>query len=120
MANLDLHNLFSALGDPTRLAIVERLLREKECTAGQLAEPFSMSKPAISRHIKVLEETGLIERRVEKQWRVCSIRADALRTIGDWFEENRRFWEASLDRLETLMNERDAKNGALKREKKDG
>jgi DNA-binding transcriptional ArsR family regulator len=95
--------LFTALADPTRLAIVERLLSEGERTAGDIAAPFAMSKPAISKHLKVLEDAGLIERRVERQWRVCRIRPEGIRTIDDWMKRYRAFWEASFDRLERLL-----------------
>lgn len=95
--------LFGALSDPTRLAIVERLIGEGECTAGEIAEPFAMSKPAISKHLRVLEDAGLIERRVERQWRVCRARPEAIKTIDDWMERYRAFWESSFDRLEKLL-----------------
>jgi DNA-binding transcriptional ArsR family regulator len=95
--------VFGALADPTRLAIVERLLSEGERTAGEIAEPFAMSKPAISKHLKVLEEAGLIERRVERQWRLCRIRPEGIRTIDEWMKRYRAFWEVSFDRLERLL-----------------
>jgi DNA-binding transcriptional ArsR family regulator len=100
---LVLPTLFGALADPTRLAIVERLLREGEHSAGEIAEPFAMSKPAISKHLKVLEEAGLIERRVERQWRVCRVRPEAIRAVDDWMNRYRAFWEVSFDRLERLL-----------------
>jgi DNA-binding transcriptional ArsR family regulator len=103
-----LPTVFAALADPTRLAIVERLLSEGERTAGDIAEPFAMSKPAISKHLKVLEEAGLIERRIERQWRLCRIRPEGIRTIDDWVKRYSAFWEASFDRLERLL-ETDAK-----------
>lgn len=102
--------VFGALADPTRLAIVERLMREGEKSTGDLAKPFAMSKPAISRHIRVLEESGLIERRVDRQFRMCRIRDDALNGVSSWIEEQRRFWNASFDRLEKLLNEGDRPN----------
>ena len=95
--------VFGALADPTRLAIVERLLSEGEHTAGEIAEPFAMSKPAISKHLKVLEDAGLIERRVDRQWRVCRVRPEGIRTIDDWMNRYRAFWEASFERLERLI-----------------
>ncbi len=100
-----LHQVFSALSDPTRLAIVERLLHEGEKSAGDLAEPFAMSKPAISRHIRVLEENGLIERRVVRQFRLCRIRPESLEAVSNWIDEQRRFWNASFDRLEKFLDE---------------
>jgi DNA-binding transcriptional ArsR family regulator len=95
--------VFAALADPTRLAIVERLLSEGERTAGDIAQPFAMSKPAISKHLKVLEDAGLIERRIKRQWRICRIRPEGIRTIDDWMKRYRAFWEASFDRLERLL-----------------
>ena len=98
--------VFGALSDPTRLAIVERLLRDGEHTVGDLAEPFDISMPAISKHISVLERAGVIERRVNRQWRVCRINAQALREVDDWMETYREFWEQSLDKLARLMDEK--------------
>lgn len=95
--------VFGALSDPTRLAIVERLLKEGEHSAGDIAAPFAISKPAISKHLRVLEDAGLIERRVDRQWRVCRIRPESIRVIDDWMKEYRAFWEGSFDRLETLL-----------------
>jgi DNA-binding transcriptional ArsR family regulator len=103
MPEPSLPTLFGALADPTRLAIVERLLAEGEHSAGEIAEPFAMSKPAISKHLKVLEDAGLIERRVERQWRLCRARPEAMRAVGDWIERYRRFWETSFDRLDALL-----------------
>ena len=95
----------AALGGPTRFAIVERLLREGEVSAGDLAGPFSMSKPAISRHLKVLENAELIERRTEAQFRVFRARADTFKKMDSWLGKYRKFWEASFDRLEEVLNE---------------
>ena len=104
MDTTQLPAVFGALSDPTRLAIVERLLREGERTAGEIAEPFTMSKPAISKHLKVLEDAGLIERRVRRQWRVCRARPEAIKTIDDWMSTYRAFWDASFDRLGKLID----------------
>ena len=93
----------AALGDPTRFAIVERLLREGEVSAGELATPFAMSKPAISRHLKVLEGAGLIERQTRAQFRVFRARPDSFRRMNDWLKQYRQFWEASFDRLEQVL-----------------
>ena len=93
----------AALGDPTRFAIVERLLKEGEASAGDLAEPFSMSKPAISRHLKVLESAKLIKRHTRAQFRVFSVRGDTLREMNDWLSEYREFWQASFDRLDDVL-----------------
>lgn len=98
-----LQKVFSALGDPTRFAIVESLMHEKEQTIGQLAEPHQMSAPAISRHIKVLEEAGLVERQVDRQWRVCRLRKECFSSIEQWLRKYQAFWMTSLDRLEELL-----------------
>jgi DNA-binding transcriptional ArsR family regulator len=89
---------FSAMADPTRRAILARLsLGESSVT--ELAEPFEMSLPAISKHLKVLEHAGLITRGREAQWRPCRIEAGPLQDVDAWLERYRRFWEDSLDRL---------------------
>jgi DNA-binding transcriptional ArsR family regulator len=97
--------VFGALADPTRLAIVERLLTEGEHSAGEIAAPFAMSKPAISKHLRVLEGAGLIERRVDRQWRVCRVRPEAIRAVDEWMTRYRTFWEASFARLEKILNQ---------------
>lgn len=91
-----------ALADPTRRAIVERLLARGESTVGDVAEPFAISAPAISRHLRVLEAAGLIERRVQAQWRIVRVRPEALRSIDTWLDRARRHWNAALDRLEAV------------------
>jgi DNA-binding transcriptional ArsR family regulator len=106
--------VFGALSDPIRLAIVERLLREGERSAGEIAAPFAVSKPAISKHLRVLEQAGLIERRVERQWRVCRVRPEAIRAVDDWMRQYRAFWEGSFDRLDAVLARR---NAVKKREK---
>jgi DNA-binding transcriptional ArsR family regulator len=93
-----LSTTFAALADPTRRAILARLM-QGETTVGELARPFDISGPAISRHLRVLESAGLIERRVDAQWRLCSLRGDTMREAADWLERYRAFWEESLDRL---------------------
>src|ERR1700753_515848 len=94
-----LSSTFAALADPTRRAILARLsLGETSVT--DLAEPFEMSMPAISRHLKVLEKAGLISRGREAQWRPCKLRAEAMKDAANWLEQYRRFWEESFDRLE--------------------
>jgi DNA-binding transcriptional ArsR family regulator len=105
--SMDMPHLFSALSDPTRFAIVEQLLEKGDQTAGSLAEPFDISKPAISRHLKVLEEAGVIERRVDRQFRTFRLRAQSLRSIDDWVGRYRRFWQTSFDRLEKIIQEKD-------------
>jgi DNA-binding transcriptional ArsR family regulator len=104
---MPLHTVFNALADPTRFAIVEQLLHKGEMTAGELAEPFDVSRPAISRHLKILEDAGVIERRVDRQFRVFRASAGGFREVEDWLERNRQFWNASLDRLKRLMEEGD-------------
>jgi DNA-binding transcriptional ArsR family regulator len=96
--------MFAALSDPHRLAMVERLIAEGEKTVGELAAPFDISGPAISRHLAVLESAGLVERRVDRQWRVCRMRHEAIGAFEDWVERQRRFWNASIDRLERHLD----------------
>ena len=93
---------FSALADPTRRAILARLARG-EASVTTLAEPFDMTMPAISKHLKVLERAGLIVRGREAQWRPCRLRARALKDASDWLEHYRQFWEESFDRLEAHL-----------------
>ena len=93
---------FSALADPTRRAILARLV-SGEASVTELAEPFEMSLPAVSKHLKVLERAGLIARGREAQWRPCRLEADPLKDAADWLENYRDFWEASLDRLEAHL-----------------
>lgn len=102
MATDRLSTIFSALADPTRRAILARL-SEGDATVMQLAEPFSISLPAISRHLKVLEHAGLISRSRTAQWRSSSLEGAALREAVDWMERYRRFWDENLDRLETHL-----------------
>jgi DNA-binding transcriptional ArsR family regulator len=104
---MNMPSLFSALSDPTRFAIVEQLLDKGDQTAGSIAEPFNISKPAISRHLKVLEDAGIIERRIDRQFRTFSIRPQSLRSIDDWVGRYRRFWQTSFDRLEKILQEKE-------------
>jgi DNA-binding transcriptional ArsR family regulator len=97
-----LSQTFSALADPTRRAILARLATGA-ATVGDLAEPFDMSLPAVSRHLKVLTEAGLIERYTEAQWRRCELRGEGLRAAADWIEFYRQFWESRLDRLDDFL-----------------
>jgi DNA-binding transcriptional ArsR family regulator len=119
---------FQALADPTRRAILARLALG-ETSVSELAEPFDISLPAVSRHLKVLEHAGLIARGREAQWRPCRIELNALKGVDDWLEEYRRLWEQRLDRLEdylrTLQTEppegnAHGKSPAKKQEKKRG
>ena len=98
-----LSQTFSALADPTRRAILARLALG-DATVGELAEPFDMSLPAVSRHLKVLTDAGLIERHTEAQWRRCELKAEGLRAASDWIEEYRRFWETQFKRLEAYLD----------------
>ena len=93
---------FSALADPTRRAILARLALG-ETTVSELAKPFKMSGPAVSKHLKVLEHAGLIARGRAAQWRPCRLEPAALKGVDDWLESYRRLWEARLDRLENYL-----------------
>ena len=92
----------AALADPTRRAILARLAAG-EATVTELAEPFDMSLPAVSRHLKVLERAGLITRGREAQWRPCRLEAEPLKEVNDWLEQYRRFWDESFDRLDAYL-----------------
>jgi DNA-binding transcriptional ArsR family regulator len=93
---------FSALADPTRRAILARLALG-ETSVTEIAAPFEMSMPAISRHLKVLEKAGLISRGREAQWRPCKLKAEPLKQAADYLDEYRRFWEESFDRLDEYL-----------------
>lgn len=95
---------FAALADPTRRAILGRLA-SGEASVTELSEPFAMSMPAISKHLKVLERAGLIARGREAQWRPCRIEAAPLRDVAGWVDAYRKFWEQSLDRLDAYVME---------------
>ena len=112
-----LSTTFSALADPTRRAILARLALG-ETSVTELAEPFDMSLPAISRHLKVLEHAGLIARGREAQWRPCRLEGERLKEAAQWLEEYRRFWEQSLDRLEAYLQVLQAKGANKTRGKK--
>lgn len=104
MSTDTLSTTFAALADPTRRAILARLA-EGDATVKELAEPFRMSLPAISKHLKVLERAGLIVRSREAQWRPSRLEASPLKDVANWLEHYRRFWEGSLDRLTDYLNE---------------
>jgi DNA-binding transcriptional ArsR family regulator len=108
-----LSTTFAALADPTRRAILARLAAG-ETSVTELAEPFEMSLPAISKHLKVLERAGLVARGREAQWRPCRLDAAPLKDATDWLEHYRRFWEESLDRLDDYLSK------LKKKEKKHG
>ena len=97
-----LSSTFSALADPTRRAILSRLA-SGETSVTELAEPFKMSLPAVTKHLKVLERAGLITRSREAQWRPCRLEASRLKEVADWVESYRSFWEQSFDRLEAYL-----------------
>jgi DNA-binding transcriptional ArsR family regulator len=99
-----LSTTLSALADPTRRAILARLITG-EVSVTQLAEPFEMSLPAVSKHLKVLERAGLIARGREAQWRPCRITAAPLKEVDEWMEHYRRFWTESLDRLDFYLRD---------------
>ena len=99
-----LSTTFAALADPTRRAILARLA-SGEASVTQLARPFDMSMPAISKHLKVLERAGLIARGREAQWRPCRLEAAPLKDVAGWVEHYRRFWEESFDRLEEYLHD---------------
>ena len=100
-----LSETFSALGDPTRFAIVERLLAEGELSAGRLREGTGISAPAISRHLRVLRSAGLLRQRVDRQRRMYSVRPQAVQRISAWTMSHRDYWQSSLDRLERALQQ---------------
>lgn len=112
-----LNSVFSALSDPTRRAILARLA-DGEAAVQELAAPFEMSLPAISKHLKVLERAGLIVRGREAQWRPCRLEAAPLKEASDWIASYRRFWDESFDRLDDYLGELQGKSGAPQGPKK--
>ena len=113
MALDPLSTTFAALADPTRRAILARLTLG-ETSVSELAEPFDMSLPAVSKHLKVLERARLITRGREAQWRPCRIEPEALKSVDEWLESYRRFWEERFDRLEDYLRELQAKEKSEK------
>jgi len=111
-----LSHTFSALADPTRRAILARLATG-ETSVTELAEPFDISLPAITKHLKVLERAGLITRSREAQWRPCKLEAEPLQDASAWIEQYRRHWEQRLDRLEEYLRELQAAEKKPKRSK---
>src|SRR5260221_14173797 len=107
-----LRTTFTALGAPTRRAILARLV-SGECSVTELAAPFDMSMPAVSKHLRVLERAGLIAQRRDAQWRPCRIEAGPLKAVADWTERYRHIWEERLDRLDDYLRE-------IKKEKSHG
>jgi DNA-binding transcriptional ArsR family regulator len=108
MATDHLSTTFAALADPTRRAILARLVTG-ECSVTELAEPFDMSLPAVSKHLRVLERAGLIARGREAQWRPCRLQAAPLKEVADWTERYREIWEQRFDRLETYLQQLNSK-----------
>lgn len=108
MAVDHLSKTFAALADPTRRAILTRLT-SGETSVSELAKPFKMSLPAISKHLKVLERAGLIARGRDAQWRPCRLKAEPLKEVADWVDHYRKFWEESFDRLEEYLQELQAR-----------
>ena len=114
-----LSTTFAALSDPTRRAILVRLA-SGEVSVTELAEPFDMSLPAVSKHLKVLERAGLIARGREAQWRPCRLEPGPLKGVSDWVEHYRRFWEESFDRLDEYprtLKTKEKKHGRKRRRK---
>jgi DNA-binding transcriptional ArsR family regulator len=110
---------FSALADPTRRAILARLA-SGECSVTELAEPFEISLPAVSKHLRVLERAGLIARGREAQWRPCRLEPTPLKEVAEWVERYRAIWEARFDRLEGYLQElkaKEKKHGSQRRKK---
>jgi DNA-binding transcriptional ArsR family regulator len=112
-----LSTTFAALADPTRRAILARLATG-EASVTELGAPFDMSLPAISKHLKVLQRAGLIERGREAQWRPCRLAAAPLRDVDDWLQHYRRFWEESFDRLGDYLKELQTKEKRHGRKKR--
>jgi DNA-binding transcriptional ArsR family regulator len=113
MVQLSLDATFSALADPTRRAILARLALG-ETSVTELAKPFAMSMPAVSKHLKVLERAGLIARGREAQWRPCRIEPQALKVVDDWLGDYRRFFDESFDRLDAYLKTLQAKEAAAR------
>ncbi|SCV01484.1 Putative transcriptional regulatory protein, ArsR family (Modular protein) (fragment) [Cupriavidus necator] len=106
-----LSTIFAALADPPRRAILERLSKG-EAPVGELARPFDISAPAISKHLRVLADAGLIEREISARWRICHLRANALQDAHDWLAAYRRHWEGNLDRLVEFVERTHAADSA--------
>ena len=116
-----LSTTFAALADPTRRAILARLA-SGETSVKELSEPFEMSQPAISKHLKVLEKAGLIARGRDAQWRPARLKPEQLKSAADWLDDYRRFWEQSFERLDDYLKKLQATNPQAKdaKEKKNG
>ena len=114
-----LNSTFSALADPTRRAILARL-SSGEASVQDLAKPFKMTLPAVSKHLKVLEKARLIRRSRTAQWRPCYLVAEPLKEASDWMEQYRKFWEESFDRLDAYLKILQAREGNAKTKEKKG
>lgn len=108
-----LSTTLAALADPTRRAILARLA-SGQASVKELAEPFDMTLPAVSKHLKVLQRAGLIDQGRQAQWRPCRLEAGPLKEVDDWVEEYRRFWEESFSRLDTFLHELQEREGEAK------
>ena len=119
MSTDHLSTTFAALADPTRRAILSRLA-SGECSVTELAEPFEMSMPAVSKHLRVLERAGLIVRGRDAQWRPCRLEPAPLKEVADWVEHYRAMWERRLDRLDTYLKQlqtKETRHGRKQRRK---
>jgi DNA-binding transcriptional ArsR family regulator len=114
-----LDRTFGALADPTRRAILARLAKG-EASVTELAEPFEMSLPAVSKHLKVLERAGLISRGRERQWRPARLRATPIKEVAEWTDRYRRFWDERYDRLDEYLDELQGRGPSKRKEKGDG
>src|SRR5690349_16820094 len=110
MATDELSRVLAALADPTRRAILARLAQD-EATVSELAAPFRLSLPAVSKHLKVLQRAGLVEQGRQAQWRPCRLQASPLKDVADWLGTYREFWEESYDRLDELLQELQGREG---------
>ncbi len=115
---LELDRTFAALADPTRRAILRRLA-SGEATVTELSTPFAMTQPAVSKHLKVLERAGLIERGRERQWRPARLQAEPLRAVAEWTLGYREFWEERYDRLDEYLEELQGRGDERKEEEDD-
>jgi|SRR6185436_14557692 DNA-binding transcriptional ArsR family regulator len=114
-----LDRTFGALADPTRRAILARLARG-EASVTELAEPFEMSLPAVSKHLKVLEHAGLVSRGRERQWRPARLRVTPLKEVAEWTDRYRRFWDERYDRLDEYLDELQGRGSSTRKEEGDG
>ena len=114
-----LDRTFGALADPTRRAILARLAKG-EASVTELAEPFEMSLPAVSKHLKVLEHAGLVSRGRERQWRPARLRVTPLKEVAAWTDRYRRFWDERYDRLDEYLDELQGRGSSTRKEEGDG